>query len=123
MAGFTVSVGGGWLVLWLVVSKWLWPYAAKKHGFDYEKLKSYLSYLLGIVERFICTGALLVGGSHGWQVIAVWLVMRVTVRWQKTTVEGEKHVRDADNIWLIGTALSVLFGILGAWIAIGKLPL
>ena len=122
IVGFTVSVAGGWLVVWLVVAKCLWPYAAKKHGYDFESVKSRLSWLVGIVERLICTGALLVGGIHGWQVIAAWLVLRVTVRWQKTKVAGEKHLRDSDNIWLIGTALSVLFGILGVWIAIGKLP-
>jgi hypothetical protein len=29
---------------------------------------------------------------------------------------------DSDNIWIIGTWLSVLFGALGAWIALGHVP-
>jgi hypothetical protein len=29
---------------------------------------------------------------------------------------------DSDNIWMIGTCLSVLFGLIGAWIALGHLP-
>jgi hypothetical protein len=93
--GFTVSVAGGWLVLWLAISKSLYPYAAKKHGYDFESLRPHLSWLVGIVERFICTGALLVGGTHGWQVIAAWLAMRVAVRWQKAKVEGKFILKTA----------------------------
>jgi hypothetical protein len=107
-------------VLWLIVLKCLWPYAAKKHGFDYERQKSRLSWLEGIVERCICTGALLIGGIHGWQAIGVWLAMKVAARWQKA--KGEPQPIDSDHIWLIGTAISLSIGILGAWIAMGYLP-
>ena len=119
-AGFIVSIFGGRLVTWLLVEKCLWPYAAEKHGYDYPKEKAHLSWAVGIVERIVCTGALIIGGSHGWQAIAGWLALKVAARWQKA--KNETSLRDSDNIWLIGTAVSVALGILGAWIAIGKLP-
>ena len=70
--GWTVSLGVGRLVLWLVIDKGLWPWAAKKHGIN-RKDTSRLAWLVGMVERLTCTGALIIGGSHGWQVIAGWL--------------------------------------------------
>jgi hypothetical protein len=119
--GLTVSIVGGDIVVWGLVEKWLAPFAAKKHGEDYLKRKSHLSRLVGIVERGICIGALLLGKSQGWQVIAAWLALKVAARWQK--VSDRPALKDSDNIWLIGTAVSVVFGILGAWITVGQLPI
>lgn len=106
-------------MLWLVLPKWLVPHIAKIHGFD-EKELSRLPWLVGIIERFVCTGALLVGGSHGWQIIGAWIAMKVAARWQKP--KADLQLKDSDNLWLIGTTISLLFGILGAWIALGRIP-
>jgi hypothetical protein len=117
--GFAVSMIGGHFIVLLVVDKCLWPYAARKHGYDYRSQKAHLTWLLGIVERFLYTGALLIGGLRGgaWQAVGGLLAIKVAVRWQRS--KEEKQLRDSDNIWLIGTALSVLFGFIGAWIALG----
>jgi len=116
--GFVVSVVIGDVIVWLVVEKGLWPYADKKHGYNHQEQKAYLTRLLGIVERFFYTGALILGG--GWQGIGGLLAIKVAVRWQRS--KEEKQLRDSDNIWLIGTALSVLFGFIGAWVALGHHP-
>jgi len=50
--------------------------------------------------------------------IAVWLAMKVAVSWTRWDA-GE---RATYNLFLIGNALSVIFGFIGAWIALGKLP-
>ena len=118
--GFSVSIIGGHITAWVLVEKVLYPYAAKKNGFDFPAIRSHLSGAVGIVERSICTGALFLAGVHGWQVIAGWLALKVAARWQKA--KNDIVVRDSDNIWLIGTALSVAFGVLGAWLINGKLP-
>jgi hypothetical protein len=120
--GFAVSVIGGHFVVKQVVVKCLWPYAGKKHGYDWQSQKAYLTPLLGVVERSLYTGALIVGGLHGgaWQAVGGLLAIKVAVRWQRS--KDEKQLRDSDNIWLIGTGLSVLFGFIGAWIALGHPP-
>ena len=112
--GFVFSTLGGHFVLWPLIDKFLWPYVSRKHNFRAHKFR--LSWLVGIIERGLYTGAL-IAGAREW--IGVWLAVKVVARWQ---TEGEKPP-DSDNIWLIGTALSVLFGFLGAWIALGTLPI
>lgn len=109
------------------MEKLLWPYTAKKHGFEVDLAA--LTWVVGLIERFTFTAALIIPGA--WQWIGVWLAMKVIVRWQSVPSKGEdggegrlpSKKRDSDNIWLIGTALSVLFGFAGAWIALGHLPL
>ncbi len=46
--------------------------------------------------------------------------MKVAARWQKP--KADLQLKDSDNLWLIGTTISLLFGILGAWIALGRIP-
>ena len=119
--GFAVSVIGGHLIVWPVLHWCLWPYAGKKHGYDWQSQKAYLTPWLGVVERIFYTGALLVGGLRGgWQAVGGLLAIKVAVRWQGAKKD---QLRDSDNIWLIGTGLSVLFGFFGAWIALGYPPI
>jgi len=72
-----------------------------------------------VLERAIYTGALLVPGS-GIQLIAGFLAVKVAARWHG--LSGPRATADSDNIWIIGTWLSVLFGVAGAWIALGHMP-
>lgn len=110
-----------------VMDRWLWPHAAKMHGYKWEGAA--LTWLVGMVERFTFTAALIIPSA--WQWIGVWLAMKAIVRWQSVPSTGEaggkekfpSKQRDSDNIWLIGTALSVVIGFVGAWIALGHLPL
>jgi hypothetical protein len=123
--GFVVSLIGGDFIVRRVVGK-LWQIAARKHGpgYDYQAStqKAHLTRWLGFMERFFYTGAFFVGGLHGggWKGVAGLVAIKVIVRWQRAKwSRGEEQLRDSDNIWLIGTGLSVLFGFIGAWIALG----
>src|ERR1035437_6879639 len=66
IAGFAFSILVGHIVLWLLIEKTLWPYVRKHHPPDPDHQKSRLSWMVGILERTIYTGAFMPLG-------AVWL--------------------------------------------------
>ena len=119
IAGFAFSILLGHAVLWVLIEKILWPYIRKNHGAEPEHHRSRLSWMVGVLERAIYTGALMVPGS-GIQLIAGFLAVKVAARWHGSS--GPRATADSDNIWIIGTWLSVLFGVAGAWIALGHMP-
>lgn len=116
--GFALSIIGGDLVLHRLIDEWLWPNYYGKLGEKKKAPERPLTRQVGWLERLLYTGALYVGA---WQWIGIWLAMKVAIRWRswpKDRPHGE-----SDNIWVIGTGLSILFGFLGAWVALGHLPL
>lgn len=125
--GLAFSVVGGDLVLHNLIDLFLWPKFYEVHNlppppvFPLTKRVGWLVFPLtrqvGWLERFLYTLAIYVGV---WQWIGVWLAIKVAARWRSTQ---ERPYGPADNIWLIGTGLSVLFGFVGAWVALGLLPL
>lgn len=116
LSGFAVSILGGQLVIWPLTEKLLWPRIAKVHGKS-DISKPALSWLVGCIERLLYTAALIVGI---WQWLGIWLAVKAVARWQNAkSISAEP---DTDNIWLIGNALSVLFGYLGAFVALGCIP-
>lgn len=119
IAGFAFSILVGHIVLWSLIERCLWPYVRKSHPPDPDHHKSRLSWMVGILERAFYTGALMVPGS-GIQLIAGFLAVKVAARWHGSS--GPRATADSDNIWIIGTWLSVLFGVVGAWIAMGHIP-
>ncbi len=119
VAGFGFSVLVGHIILWSLIEKTLWPYVRRHHPPDPSHQKARLSWLVGLLERAIYTGALMVPGS-GIQLIAGFLAVKVAARWHGSS--GPRATVDSDNIWIIGTWMSVLFGALGAWIALGHVP-
>lgn len=114
--GYLVSTLGGCIVMWFLHEKWVWRLAGKAHGQSLKKVAR-LSWVVGVVERILYTASLFLGA---WPLIGVWLAIKVVARWQSSaeTTKGP----DSDNIWLIGTALSLMMGFFGAWIALGHLP-
>jgi len=118
-AGFGFSVVVGHIVLWSLIEKTLWPYIRKGHAAEPEHHRSRLSWMVGVLERAIYTGALMIPGS-GIQLIAGFLAVKVAARWHGSS--GPRATADSDNIWIIGTWLSVIFGAVGAWIAMGHIP-
>jgi len=118
-AGFGFSVVVGHIVLWWLIEKTLWPYIRKGHAAEPEHHRSRLSWMVGVLERAIYTGALMIPGS-GIQLIAGFLAVKVAARWHGSS--GPRATADSDNIWIIGTWLSVIFGAVGAWIAMGHIP-
>ncbi len=79
------------------------------------KVPGSLTLPLGIVERASYTAAFILGTPE-W--IAVWLAMKVAVGWSA----AQERKSPSDNLYLIGNALSIMFGLIGAWIALGQLP-
>jgi hypothetical protein len=119
IAGFSFSIVVGHFLLWWLIERTLWPYVRRHHPPDPSHHKSRLSWLVGILERTIYTGAFLLPGT-GIQLIAGFLALKVASRWHSTS--GPRSSVDSDNIWMIGSCLSVLFGLMGAWIALGHMP-
>jgi hypothetical protein len=119
VAGFAFSIVVGHFVLWSLIEKTLWPYVRKHHPPDPNHHKSRLSWMVGVLERGIYTGAFLLPGT-GIQLIAGFLALKVASRWHSTS--GPRSMVDSDNIWMIGSCLSVLFGLAGAWIVLGHMP-
>jgi len=108
--GFSVSVLGGALFLWAVIEKAAWWYVKSKNRVQ-AKPPASLTVWLGIIERASFTFALMVGAPE-W--IAIWLAVKIAA----VRREGPSHY----NIFLIGNVLSIAFGVLGAYIALGHLP-
>lgn len=120
MSGITVLLGivvsslGGALVLWVVIDKLAWPYVVKV-GKVKPKPPATLSIHLGIIERILYSSAFMLG-APSW--VAVWLGVKVAVQWNRW--KGEE--RATYNVFLIGNAISILFGFIGSCIALGKCP-
>jgi hypothetical protein len=116
LIGFAVSVIGGDLVIYPIMEWYFWPRLRKDHGESKPKGGT-LTRQVGCLERALYTGAILIGA---WQWIGIWLAIKVASRWRSTSGDSEAPV---DNVWLIGTGLSVLLGFVGAWIAAAHLPM
>lgn len=116
VVGFVVSTGGGAVVLWLLIERLAWPYVAKGLQSREGKHTRALTVPLGIIERASYTAAILLGAPT-W--IGVWVAIKVAAQWQRW--HGDE--RATYNVFLIGNLLSIFFGVVGAWIALGKLPM
>lgn len=86
--------------------------------------------LVGILERFLYTASFQSGHAA---FIAVWLGLKAVPQWkrwvEKTTyIQGRKiEGRSIYNIFLIGNAVSLVYGVAGAklieWLGNGEVPL
>ena len=96
--------------MWKFVFKYN-PEIPKEH----TRKTGMLSMPLGMLERGLYTCVLIAGM---WPLIAGWFGLKVAAKWKMLSDHG-----GADNVWLIGSGLSLLFGLIGAWIAIGHMVL
>jgi len=134
LIGYGVSVGLGLLVTWSVTKK-LYEIESKACGTDLKQLSKLLPELVGVLERILYTSFILAGYK---EFIVFWLLVKVGAgwRWQLTPEiipikqERERQERNKKeqnrkmeraraaryNIFLIGNALSIIFGALGALI-------
>jgi hypothetical protein len=79
-----------------------------------DDLQLWASQQVGMVERFLYTSSILFAGSG---LIAVWVGIKALSQWKRW--EGKTHAeRVTFNLYLVGSGLSLLYGILGAQIAI-----
>jgi hypothetical protein len=122
MIGLAISTVGGYVVIHLAILNWMrkWEDGEKhrrKAEDEPEAKQRNLSWASGTVETGLYTCALVV---EAYQWIGVWLAVKVIARWQSSghnPIPGPHTHR-----WLVGTGLSVLFGYLGAWFALGHPP-
>jgi hypothetical protein len=116
--GLAVSMAGGHFVIWPLVERVLWPRIEEGHPSGTLFHPTRLTFLTGVVERGLYTLALFLGF---FQWVGLWLGVKVIARWQ-TTEEESNRSKGAIDVWLIGNAIGVVFGFLGAWLALGHLP-
>lgn len=113
LAGYGFSIGLGDLVTSRVVEKLHKLYGPKREPAS-------LPRYTGILDRILYTSALLFGFK---EFIPVWLVVKAARGWRVTDKEGAdeipKHIIGRYNIFFIGNALCVIFGVGGALIIRG----
>lgn len=123
LAGYFVSCILGHFIVGPFISK-LWKIAED----DLKKQKipfvdpitppPAISFWNGFIERAVYTSSIVLGRPEG---IAVWLAFKAIIRW-KSIESDPRHVPGA-SIYMIGTAISLAFGVIGGLIATGKTTL
>jgi hypothetical protein len=114
---FIASVSVSQLILWLAMTKGLWPYMTR-HNPQIAHLPHTPTWLLGLIERLLYMISLFVGAP---QFIGVWLVLKATVRWR--AVKDDKEYGTAtDIVWLIGTGLNLLTAVVGVFVSLWHIP-
>lgn len=118
--GYSISLVVGHLVT-SRVTRYLWDIAER----DVRKSKNQEQYLPtirttpiialwhGTAERFLYTSTIILGRPEG---IAVWLAFKAVMRW-KVYEDDPRHI-PGSAIYVVGTIVSLMFGILGGLIAI-----
>jgi hypothetical protein len=114
IVGYVVSTLGGALLLWLLIDKMAWGYLGRK-GIPGKTL-GILTLPMGILERLMYTTIFIIDQPA---FVAVWLALKVASQWKR----WEDKERVTYNIFLMGSALSLIIAFLGAWIALGHVPL
>jgi hypothetical protein len=116
--GIIVAIGAGQIALGIIIPR-LWNYVNK----EFEKNKTtipsipiinlrQISIFYGILETLIFTSCFMLKKPEG---IAVWLAFKAIMRW-KISDNDPRHV-PGSSIYMIGTALNLIFGFIGAFIA------
>ncbi len=103
--GFLFSTVVSTMIMHCVIDCLGWRYLEK------DKDPKSLTLPLGIFERILYTTGFLIGTPN---IIGVWLALKVAVHWRVWTLENQ---RSTYNLFLIGSALSLLLSYIGASIA------
>lgn len=77
-----------------------------------------IAFWHGVAERFFYTSTVLIGSPEG---IAVFLAYKAVMRWQ-VYKEDVRNI-PGSAIYIIGTVISLAFGVLGALIALWRFKL
>lgn len=109
---FYSIVVGHWLIL--NFSKNAWEALGEIPKGEKEIPYRWTSSLSGILDRVIYTSSLLIPAK---EFIAVWLAIKVAVQWKRWDDEKDLgKARASFHIFVIGTGLSLLYGVVGALI-------
>jgi len=115
--GVLVCEGFGTAVVWFLIDKVFWRWMLKNpKKRKWNRTNWPLSLPLGIVERFLYMVAFIYG-IYAW--VLVWLTLKTAIKYQRWE-KGDK--RGAYNAFLIGSGLNILFGVIGALIALDRFP-
>ncbi len=114
ITGYYISTLFGAAVLYLLIDKIAWNYLEKKGILN--KGPETLTLPMGILERFLYTSVFIINQPT---FIIVWLTLKVASHWKRWANEE----RGTYNVFLIGSALSLIIAFFGAWIALGHMPL
>jgi len=109
--GLLVATLGGLLVgpaVWC-----LWRYTGLGRSEPTRWRRRHITMLLGAIERAAYVIAIHVGFPE-W--IAIYFAIKGALNWRA----AEKKEGYSYNVFLIGSLLSLGFGVLGAWIAAGR---
>jgi hypothetical protein len=106
-----IVYGLGWIIFgWLATYFPIWPllkWSHKKYaGADYNAGGG---FLVGVLER---TLYVLTIAEGIYSFVPVWLLFKVAAKWKEGALEPDR--RYPFNHYMIGTALSLLMGIVGA---------
>jgi len=92
--------------------------AVNKKVLIYLRKVNWLPRIVGIIERIIFTTSFIIGK---YQLITIWLVLKVVGDWKKVSFQDEKKRKNSvepwrvkENIFLIGTALSLILSYIAA---------
>lgn len=114
--GFFLSLVVGDFAIHAVIVHYCWPKLIRAFPKGIRSGKGTFAREVGYLERLLYTGSICCGAP---QWVAVWLALKVAARWRSTSGDTPAPI---DDVWTIGTGLSVLFAFLGAWVAMGHLP-
>jgi hypothetical protein len=117
-AGYLVSVGAGYLVVQQVMEA-AWRGALAPLGSERAaatRAHPEHAQAVGLVERALYTAAWHLGVR---EFIAVWLALKVAGRWHGWSEDrpGQPGGRTGSDLFLIGSGLSLAFGVAGALVA------
>jgi hypothetical protein len=111
--GYLYSV---WVGHWFVLSfsRKAWAALGEMPKNERDMPYRWTSSLSGIIDRVIYTSSLLFSAR---EFIAIWLAIKVAVQWKRwEDKEDLGKARASFHIFIIGTGLSLLYGIVGALI-------
>ena len=111
LVGAMAAALGGAPLQYIAIDRIAWPYVSKKAGLP-ERPRSVLTLPLGMLERALYVLAL-VSGNASW--IGLWLGLKTAASWNRWQDKNSAST----NVWLLGNGLSVLYGAIGAWYALG----
>jgi hypothetical protein len=97
VVGYLISVVGGNLILEPIIGR-LWKRYIPKHVNRHAPLPA----LVGMLDRFLYTTAILVGKE---EFVAVWLVVKLAGEWTPSRDEVDRPLY---HIFLIGNGLSIV---------------
>jgi hypothetical protein len=109
--GFGISLLLGGILTWLIIDVLLVNIYKKKGEISRPDLL--LVIFLGVIERFMYTTCIILN-VNSW--IAVWLAFKVITRWAVQTERAHAGQVIRGNIYLVGNALTVIFGVAGGLI-------